>query len=204
MLKRVGVYIIWRDYVVVFVCALVGWNKTNKRCTVHAVKYCILICHQSYPRGLVCAIDIIPLLSSSVTIVAFNDVVTVTDKWYSMKLCPGLNKLVLLIEDCWLKHLPTLNLTSSCHQDFCNGLNVIQLRLCNSYLFVLRFMVNFITDWSWVNEWHSCNRSEEFIGNVTTPELIVVSIMALSVYHTVMLGGVTDELAGRWVWPNSW
>jgi hypothetical protein len=45
--------------------------------------------------------DIIPLLASSaLTIMASNDVVTVTDKWYSMKLCPGLNKHVLPIEDC--------------------------------------------------------------------------------------------------------
>jgi hypothetical protein len=68
---------------------------------VHALKYCILICHQSYHWGLVCGIDIIPpLASSAVTIMASNDVVTVTDKCYSMKLCPGLNKHVLPIEDC--------------------------------------------------------------------------------------------------------
>ena len=170
-----------------YICALVGWNKTNKRCTVHAVKYCILICHQSYHRELVCAIDIIPLVTiSAVTIMTLNDVVTVTDKWYSMRLCPGLNKHVFAIDDCWLRHLLTLSLTSSCHQDFYNGLNVIQLRLCNSYLFILHLMANFIYDWSWVNERHPCNRSEEFIGNLTTPELIVVCIMALSVYQTVM------------------
>jgi hypothetical protein len=175
---------------------------------VHALKYCILICHQSYHRGLVCGIDIIPLLASwAVTIMASNDVVTVTDKWYWMKLCPGLNKHVLLIEDCLLRHLPALNLTSSCHQDFCNGLNIIHLRLTYylSYLFIMHLMVNFINDWSWVNELNSCNRSEEFIGNFTTPELIVVCIMVLSVYQTVMLGwGVTDKIAGRWVWPNLW
>ena len=68
---------------------------------VHALKYCILICHQSYHRGFVCGIDIIPLLASSaVTSMASNDVVTVTDKWYSMKLYAGLNKHVLPIEDC--------------------------------------------------------------------------------------------------------
>jgi len=66
-----------------------------------ALKYCILICHHSYHRGLVCGIDIIPLLTSSaVTIMASNDIVTVTDKWYLMKLCPGFNKYVLPIEDC--------------------------------------------------------------------------------------------------------
>jgi len=129
----------------------------------------------------------IPLLTlSTVTIMALNDAVTVTDKWYSMRLCPGLNKLVLPAEDCWLRRLLTLNLTSSCHQDFYNGLNVIQLRLCNSYLFILYLVGKFINDWSWVNERHPCNRSEEFIGNLTPPELIVVCIRALSVYQTVI------------------
>lgn len=51
--------------------------------------------------GLVCAVDIFPLLTSSaVTIMVSNDVVTVTDKRYWMKMYLGLNKHVLPIEDC--------------------------------------------------------------------------------------------------------
>jgi len=38
ILKRVGVYIIWKDTGVIYNCALVSCNKNSRRCTVHALQ----------------------------------------------------------------------------------------------------------------------------------------------------------------------